>query len=71
MFAILLKSFKYRDRIIQNEQMFFPRGGYIVMDNVEYYKNLIKILIETSRDVDYLIAVYTFASSYPDKSKKS
>lgn len=41
------------------------------MDNVEYYKNLIKILIETSGDVDYLIAVYTFASSYPDKSKKS
>lgn len=41
------------------------------MDNAEYYKNLIKILIETSDDVDYLIAVYTFASNYPDKSKKN
>ena len=41
------------------------------MDNVEFYKNLLKDLIETSEDVDYLIAVYTFASNYPDKSKKS
>lgn len=36
----------------------------------EEYKKLIIEIVSTSRDVEYLIAVYTFAKHYPDKSKK-
>lgn len=35
----------------------------------EYKKNIIE-LIKISCDIEYLIAVYTFAKHYPDKSKK-
>lgn len=36
----------------------------------EEYKKLIIEIISTSRDLEYLIAVYTFAKHYPDKSKE-
>lgn len=40
------------------------------MDECEYYKQLIMKLIEKSVDVEYLAAVFSFAESYPDKSKE-
>ena len=36
----------------------------------EDYKRMIIEIVSASRDLDYLIAVYTFAKHYPDKSKK-
>ena len=36
----------------------------------EEYKKLIIEIVSTSRDVEYLIAVYTFAKHYKDKSKE-
>lgn len=37
--------------------------------SIEEYKKFIIQLVEASDDADYIIAVYTFADSYPDKSK--
>lgn len=37
--------------------------------NIEEYKKIIIQLIEASNDAEYINAVYTFADSYPDKSK--
>lgn len=37
---------------------------------VQEYKKLISILVGKSMDIDYLIAVYSFASSYPDNTQK-
>ena len=36
---------------------------------IDDYKQLIFDLIEKSEDIDYVIAVYSFADSYPDKCK--
>lgn len=36
---------------------------------IDDYKQLIFDLIEKSEDIDYVIAVYSFADSYSDKSK--
>lgn len=38
--------------------------------NEEDYKRIIIEIVEASKDLEYLIAVYTFAKHYPDKSKK-
>ena len=38
--------------------------------SVEECKKLIAEIIATSQDIEYLIAVYTFATNYPDQSKK-
>lgn len=38
--------------------------------NAEEYKKIIIEIVSTSQDIEYLIAVYTFALHYPDKSKK-
>lgn len=38
--------------------------------NEEDYKKSIVDIITTSHDMEYLIAVYTFAVYYPDTSKK-
>lgn len=35
----------------------------------EHYKNAIVLLVETCNDMEYLIAVYTFASTYPRKNE--
>lgn len=37
---------------------------------IEDYKELINSLIKNSNDIDYIIAVYSFADSYPDKTEK-
>lgn len=34
------------------------------------YKRIIIEIVSASRDIDYLIAVYTFVKHYPDKSKE-
>lgn len=39
--------------------------------NIEDYKLQIISLIETSSDMDYILALYSFAESYPDKSRES
>lgn len=36
---------------------------------IEEIKKAIVILVETSKDIDYIVALYSFASSYPDNSK--
>ncbi len=36
---------------------------------IDDYKQLIFELIEKSEDIDYVVAIYSFADSYPDKSK--
>lgn len=36
---------------------------------IEDYKKIIDQMVEASEDIEYIIAVYTFADSYPDKSK--
>lgn len=36
----------------------------------EDYKRMIIEIVSASRDIDYLVAVYTFVKHYPDKSKK-
>lgn len=38
-------------------------------EQMEKYKKAIALMVETSKDMDYLIAVYSFANSYEDKSK--
>ncbi len=38
--------------------------------NIEECKKLIIKIITSSQDIEYLIAVYTFATNYPDQSKK-
>lgn len=40
------------------------------MDKVEIYKQMIIKLIESSKDENYVKAVYSFAANYPDRSKK-
>lgn len=37
----------------------------------EYYKRYIAEIIKNSGDMEYLIAVYTFAKNYPDHSKEN
>lgn len=37
----------------------------------EAYKRMIRIMLETSEDLEYLMAVYTFASTYPDKTNNT
>lgn len=39
------------------------------MDVEEYKKDIIKI-VSASQDIEYLMAIYTFAVHYPDKSKE-
>lgn len=51
------------------------RGMRMSIDNcniilVQEYKRLISTLIEKSMDIEYLMAVYSFASSYPDNTQK-
>ena len=36
----------------------------------EDYRRWISSLIKRSNDIDYLIAVYSFADSYPDKTNR-
>lgn len=38
--------------------------------DISMYQKKIMELVATSQDIDYLVAVYSFASNYPDKSKK-
>lgn len=38
--------------------------------SVEECKKIIIEIVSTSRDIEYLIAVYSFAMHYPDKSKE-
>lgn len=38
---------------------------------IEEYKVLISKLIESSKDLEYIIALYSFAESYPDRSRAS
>lgn len=38
--------------------------------SAEECKKLIIEIITLSQDIEYLIAVYTFATHYPDQSKK-
>lgn len=37
--------------------------------SIEDYKKLITALIENSNDIEYIIAMYSFAVSYPKKSR--
>lgn len=37
----------------------------------KFYKVLIRMLVECSEDMEYLIAVYSFAEAYPDRSKEN
>lgn len=37
---------------------------------MEEYKELIFLLVQSSYDIDYIIAVYSFAVSYPDKTRE-
>lgn len=39
--------------------------------DISIYQKKIMELVEMSRDIDYLVAVYSFASNFPDKSRKS
>lgn len=43
-------------------------GMYMTM---EEYKELIFLLVQSSYDIDYIIAVYSFAVSYPDKTREA
>lgn len=36
---------------------------------IDEYKQLIINLIKKSEDIDYIVAVFSFADSYPDKSR--
>ncbi len=38
---------------------------------MEEYKELIFLLVQNSYDIDYIIAVYSFAEAYPDKTKEA
>jgi len=38
--------------------------------DAEEYKKLIIDIVMASQNIEYLIAVYTFATHYPDQSKK-
>lgn len=38
--------------------------------SIEQCKKLIIEIVTASRDIEYLIAIYSFAMHYPDKSKK-
>lgn len=38
---------------------------------MEEYKEHIFLLVQNSYDIDYIIAVYSFAEAYPDKTKES
>ena len=39
--------------------------------DISIYQKRIMELVEASQDIDYLAAVYSFASNYPDKSRKT
>lgn len=39
-------------------------------EKLEVYKQEIIALIEMSGDLDYIVAVYSFARGYPDKTKR-
>lgn len=43
-------------------------GMRMTMDE---YKEHIFLLVQNSYDIDYIIAVYSFAEAYPDKTKES
>lgn len=38
---------------------------------MEEYKEFIFWLVQSSYDIDYIIAVYSFAVSYPDKTREA
>ena len=53
-----------------------PRGEHrfeileVLHMSEEDYKKLIIEIISASHDIEYLVAVYTFAKHYPDKEKE-
>ena len=60
------------DRIGISKQMFEKERG-VHMDQeekLEVYKQELITMIETSGDIDYIVAVYSFARGYPDKTKR-
>lgn len=59
---------KWYDNFKETEHKF--RRTEVLHMGEEEYKKLIIEIVSTSRDVEYLIAVYTFAKHYPDKSKE-
>lgn len=74
----LLKRKKKYVKIQIKEQTFERRKGDIKMNSEyqqelkrEQYRKAIRILIEKSKDLDYIKAVYSFASTYPDKTKEN
>ena len=38
---------------------------------IEEYKELIFLLVQSSYVIDFIIAVYSFAVSYPDKTREA
>lgn len=46
------------------------KGDSLQTSAIEIYKSQILALVNKSNDVNYLMAVYSFADSYPDRSGK-
>lgn len=61
--------------LIKGDKM-VPRGEHkfeileVLHMSEEDYKKLIIEIISASHDIEYLVAVYTFAKHYPDKEKE-
>lgn len=40
-------------------------------DEIDKYKTVITRVVTRSKDIEYIRAVYTFATTYPDKSTRA
>ena len=69
MFVFILTPNRYNDNILTRGANKGSESEVLHMSEEDYKKIIIEI-VSASHDMDYLIAVYTFAKHYPDTSKE-
>lgn len=69
MFDYLLTTPVKGDKMLSRGEQKFEIPEVLHMSEEDYKKLIIEI-ISASHDIEYLVAVYTFAKHYPDKEKE-
>lgn len=69
MFDYLLTAPVKGDKMLPRGERKFENLEVLHMSEEDYKKLIIEI-ISASHDIEYLVAVYTFAKHYPDKEKE-
>ena len=69
MFDYLLTAHVKGDKMLSRGEQKFEIPEVLHMSEEDYKKLIIEI-VSASHDIEYLVAVYTFAKHYPDKEKE-